>query len=103
VRYAAAWHCLECNRYVQSEEGDRRACPACGSTALRRIDHPDERVGDVRPGDAVVAERVGFEAAIVTGSVETVTADRIYVEARDGTGLYAVAPDQIVRVHRPAG
>lgn len=90
------WHCTASNRYGQATEADLpTVCPRCGrSGSIRRIDHPRRTVA-VAPEDVVSCRIVGETGTHVAGEVVDVGADRVVVEARDGTGRYAVTPEQI--------
>lgn len=92
------WHCTACNRYFQtpSTASTPEDCEYCGeSGSLRRIEHRTPDI-DVEVGDIVSCEIIGETREFVVGEVVAVSRDRVVVDARDGTGRYAVKPEQIV-------
>lgn len=99
------WHCTACNRYFQrpADEPPPSACPYCGDPgSLRRIEHDrdEPRAPEFEVGDVVGARRIGEVEEYVVGEVVTISRDRVYLDAIDGTGRYAVAPDEIEHVRR---
>jgi predicted nucleic acid-binding Zn-ribbon protein len=101
------WHCIACSRYFQTDTRERpRGCRYCGAEeGLRRIDHvrgDESPPAEVSVGDAVAFETSGQTPTYVVGEVVETGRERLFVRARDGTGLYTVAPDQVRNVRERA-
>lgn len=96
------WHCLACNRYFQTSDRSPRRCRYCGRAGpLRRIGHRRPVRGAAvatSVGDTVTFETTGETRTYVVGRVVGTEPDGLVVRARDGTGLYTVPLDRVVRV-----